>query len=190
MPKSYGPEAPDQPFSVEDEFEVERSPSFGEDDPGSYMGARSVDEEGEAEDQARYKRHTPPIKGRRRSGPLIPRSEIGSESILPDYSPVLPAGAGPADKSRERFFYDNAASEGGAVDEDNLNREDEEGGLAEEVIKGLVRTLCDSGPAGVRLLHELCDIFQDMGEATMRKDHESLVEAADEAHETLSKLID
>jgi hypothetical protein len=84
---------------------------------------------------------------------------------------------------------DRVVRESGS-DEDSLDREDEEGGLAEEVIKGLVRSLADSGPAGVRLLHELCEIFQDMGEATMRKDQESLVEAADDAHQTLSKLIE
>jgi hypothetical protein len=79
-------------------------------------------------------------------------------------------------------------------DEDSLVREDhgeqEDGGIAEEVIVSLVRTLSDAGPAGVHLLNKLIGSLEDMGDAVMAKDHAGLEDAADDAHEVLAKLLD
>ena len=77
-----------------------------------------------------------------------------------------------------------------AHDEDSLDREGNEDGLAEQVIVSLVRCLTDAGPAAVHLLQKLCGAFDDMSEAVMRKDHAGLEDAADDAHQVLSKLLE
>jgi hypothetical protein len=76
-------------------------------------------------------------------------------------------------------------------DEDSLEREDEgEGDLAEVVVMSLVRSLSDAGPAAVHLLSKLIGSLDEMAEATMAKDHAGLEDAASDAHEVLSKLIE
>jgi hypothetical protein len=82
------------------------------------------------------------------------------------------------------------------IDEDDLGREDNgehedgDGDIAEQVICGLVRQLADAGPAAVQLLRKLTQSLEDMGDATMAKDHGGLEEAACAAHEALAKLTD
>jgi hypothetical protein len=85
-----------------------------------------------------------------------------------------------------------AVHEFGERDEDNLDySEDGEGGdIAEQVIVSLVRCLSDSGPAGVHLLRKLTSAFEGMGDAVMERDHEGLEDAADAAHQALSKLLE
>jgi hypothetical protein len=79
-------------------------------------------------------------------------------------------------------------------DEDNLQieghgDEDGDGDIAEQVICGLVRSLADAGPAAVHLLGKLIGSLEEMSEATMKRDHAGLEEAACDAHEVLNKLI-
>src|SRR5512132_3235445 len=69
----------------DDELEIERSGGF-EEHRGSYMGSRGADEEGEPEDRASYRRHTPPVKSQR-GYPLIRDVPFESREALPTYSP-------------------------------------------------------------------------------------------------------
>jgi hypothetical protein len=79
-------------------------------------------------------------------------------------------------------------------DEDSLNHEapgeEGEGDFAEAVVASLVRCLSDAGPAGVHLLRKLTSAFEAMGDAVMERDHEGLEDAADSAHQALSKLLE
>jgi hypothetical protein len=75
-------------------------------------------------------------------------------------------------------------------DEDSLGREGDEGDLAETVVMALVRCLADSGPAGVHLLRKFTQALEEMADATMERNHGALEDAASDAHEVLSKLIE
>jgi hypothetical protein len=80
----------------------------------------------------------------------------------------------------------------GGRDEDNLNREQDDGGnpAADATIGSIVHCLQQGGPSGVRDLRRFTAVLEDLADAYMDKDRQGFEEAASEARDALNDLIE
>jgi hypothetical protein len=77
-------------------------------------------------------------------------------------------------------------------DEDNLNREQDNGGekdATEEAICGIAETLIRDGPPAIRAVRLLARGLEDMAQAVKAKDHAALEEAAAMACDAMRSVI-
>jgi hypothetical protein len=77
-------------------------------------------------------------------------------------------------------------------DEDNLNREQDDGGnpAADATIGSIVHRLYRGGPSGIRDLRKFTAALEDLADCFLTKDRHGFEDAASEARDALNHLIE
>src|SRR5262245_66127676 len=77
-------------------------------------------------------------------------------------------------------------------DEEHLNRERGDNGgddPAAEMVERIAQSLSDRGPGACRRVRQLAAALEAMAEACMQRDSAGLNDAADDAHQELTKIF-